>query len=64
MFFLSVPILTSIERLVRVKINPRIIPGYNGRDFETAPNTLLTKLYWIVCAIGTSLGLNYIAQVH
>jgi hypothetical protein len=62
-FFMTVPVLTNIERLVRAKINPMFIPGYNGRDYQSAPNTIMTKLYWVVCIVLTKLSTNFCVQV-
>lgn len=63
LFFMTIPILTNIERLCRAKINPIIVPGYDGRSYDTAPKTITTKLYWGLCTILTSLGTNYCVQV-
>ena len=63
LFFLSMPLLTNVERLFRLKLNPLVIPGYDGRDMRTAPHRMLTSLYWGICIIGTSLSVSYMAQV-
>eukprot|EP01035_Chromulina_nebulosa_P033094 gene33094-44290_t len=49
MFFMSVPLLTNVERLIKAKINPYIVPGYDGFNQATYPNTILAKIYWVVC---------------
>lgn len=60
--FLTVPILTNIERLMRAKINPLIVPGYNPFKPETFPNTFAAKIYWAVCVFFTVNALNYCAM--
>jgi hypothetical protein len=63
LFFLSLPMLTSIERLARTKLNPIFAPGYNGKDFETYPKTFVGALYYIICYINTSITLHYVGEV-
>lgn len=62
-FFMTVPFLTNIERLWKLKINPLIIPGYDNRNYATAPQNIVTRLYWIVCTVMTTCTLNYCVQV-
>ena len=64
LFFLSIPICTSIERLCRSKLNPIFVPTYNGRDLETYPRTLVGYLYTAVCWLGTAFAMHYIGQVR
>jgi hypothetical protein len=64
LFFLSLPLLTNIERLARTKLNPLFAPGYNGKDFSTYPKTFVGALYWIACYINTSLALHYVGEVR
>lgn len=63
LFFLSIPLLTLIERLAKTKINPLVIPGYDGFRNETAPKTIVSVLYWNVCRVFTKIGASYIVQV-
>lgn len=63
LFFMSVPLLTNVERLIKVKINPYIVPGYDGFDALTYPNTLLAKIYWVLCIAGQMLVMTDIVQV-
>jgi hypothetical protein len=44
MFFMSVPLLTNVERLIKAKINPYIVPGYDGFNQDTYPNTIAAKV--------------------
>lgn len=53
MFFMSVPLYTSIERLVKQKINPRLVDASTG---------LYPIWYNVTCILMTSLTINYIAQ--
>ena len=63
LFFMSVPLLTQIERLVKAKVNPFIIPGYDGYNDSTAPPGVVTNLYWNVCRVVTSCSAIYVVQV-
>lgn len=63
LFFMSIPLLTQIERLLRVKLNPLIIPGFDGYRDSTAPPGVVTFLYWQVSRVCTVLSANYIVQV-
>lgn len=58
--FLSMPLLTEVERLVRAVFNPLFAPGYDGRG--AYPQGLLPSLYWAICVICTVVALNYTAQ--
>ena len=62
MVFLTIPLMTNIERLMRAKINPILVPGYNPFDASTYPKTPVAYIYWLVCWVGTVFGLNYTAQ--
>jgi hypothetical protein len=62
MFFLSVPILTSVERLVRAKINPMVIPGFDPRDPKTTPRGVVATLYYVVCWFVTLVVVFYIGM--
>lgn len=60
--FLTVPILTNIERLMRSKINPILVPGYDAFKPETYPKTAVGYIYWGVCVFFTVNALNYSAM--
>lgn len=62
-FFMTIPLLTEIERLSRSKINPLVIPGFNGFDMKTYPPGLLGNLYWVFCCFMTTLVMNFMVQV-
>lgn len=61
--FFTLPISNNIERLMRAKINPLIIPGYDARKPETYPKTAVATIYYYMSVIFTSLALNYAAIV-
>eukprot|EP01041_Mallomonas_annulata_P011135 gene11135-23274_t len=63
LFFMSIPLLTNIERLARSKINPLFIPGYDGFNDATAPKGVVTFVYWQFCRVMTLLAANYVVQV-
>jgi hypothetical protein len=63
MLFMTVPLLTNIERLIRVKINPLVVPEYDGRDLKTYPRTAVGTIYWFLCWLITMLSINYVVQV-
>eukprot|EP01038_Epipyxis_sp_PR26KG_P009308 gene9308-12542_t len=62
LFFLTVPILTNIERLVKAKINPLIVPGYDGFNNKTYPDTFIAKVYWFVCWVFVTIFIAYTVQ--
>jgi len=62
LFFMSVPLVTNIQRLIKAKINPYIIPGYDGFNYSTAPQNIITRIYWIASMVITSIFVNYIVQ--
>lgn len=61
--FMTLPLITNIERLVRAKINPLIIPGFDGRDMITYPKGIVGQLYWVICWALTMGIMNYVVQV-
>ena len=63
LFFMSVPLVTNIQRLIKQKINPYIIPGYDNFNYKSAPDSIVTKVYWVVSFILTTLAVSYIVQV-
>lgn len=62
LFFLSVPILTEIERDLKAKVNPLVVPSYDGRNVDTYPKGLVAWLYWTVCWACKSFAMNYVTQ--
>lgn len=60
-FFMFMPVLTTIERGWRIHINPLILPGYDGRNYSTAPKGT-RDIYWILCTIGTYLTISTVVQ--
>lgn len=63
LFFMSIPILTEIERLVRVKINPLVVPAYDGFNLDTYPKSFVGYAYWFFNWVTTTISMNYIVQV-
>ena len=61
-FFMFMPVLTTIERHWRKKMNPLFIPGYDGRNYATAPQTLFTKFYFAMCTVCTFIAVNFVVQ--
>jgi len=61
-FFMSVPLMTNIERLTKAKINPLIVPEYDGYNISTYPNTMAGKIYWLLCWFFLKLVLDNIVQ--
>jgi D-alanyl-lipoteichoic acid acyltransferase DltB (MBOAT superfamily) len=64
LFFMSLPLLTNVERLIRAKITPRIVPGYDGHDYSSYPRTVLAQAYWIGCIFCNTLIVCYVVQVR
>ena len=63
-FFLSVPLVTQIERLARIKINPIFIPGYDfKRPHETYPYNAAGIAYVILGWLSFFPLMNYVTQV-
>lgn len=60
-FFMFMPVLTTIERGWRTHINPLILPGYDGRNYSSAPSST-RDIYWILCTIGTFLTISTVVQ--
>jgi hypothetical protein len=63
LLFMTLPLLTNIERLIRAKINPIIVPEYDGRDINSYPKTTVGRIYWVVCWFLTQMSANYVVQV-
>mmetsp|Transcript_2184 Transcript_2184/g.2278 ORF Transcript_2184/g.2278 Transcript_2184/m.2278 type:complete len:511 (-) Transcript_2184:102-1634(-) len=63
LFFMSIPLLTSVERLIKQKLNPIIVPGYDGYKDNTAPPGAVTFVYWQVSRIMLVLATSYCVQV-
>lgn len=63
LFFMQIPVLTQIERLVKAKVNPYIIPGYDGFNDATAPAGVVTFAYWQISRVLTTSAANNIVQV-
>jgi hypothetical protein len=57
LFFLSVPLLTEIERLCRQKLNPYFMVKKDDGQIQ------YSSTYILLCWILTTLSLNYIAQM-
>lgn len=60
--FLSMPLVTEVERLFRAKVNPILLPGYDPRKPESMPRTPVAIVYNLLCWAGTFLTINYVAQ--
>jgi hypothetical protein len=62
LFFLSVPVLTEIERDFKAKINPMVVPAYDGRNVDTYPKGAVPSVYWFLCWVGKLVAMNYVTQ--
>ena len=62
-FFMSLPLLTQVERLFRAKINPLLAPGYDGFDLRTYPKTWVAQAYWYTCLLVNTVVIDYCLQV-
>jgi hypothetical protein len=60
--FMFFPVMTNIERLVKAKINPLLVPGYDSFKPETYPNTLFAKAYWCFSVLCTMWSVTYVTQ--
>lgn len=63
MMFLTMPLMTNCERIIRVKINPYFCDGYDGFNLSSYPKTLKATIYWHLCWIVTMATMNYVVQV-
>lgn len=61
--FMSLPLLTNVERLIKAKINPRVVPEFDGYNLETYPKNTAGWVYWILCWVCTMALVNYVVQV-
>ena len=55
--------MTNIERLVKTKINPLVVPEYDGYNMSTYPNTIVGYGYLLVNFLTTNISISYIVQV-
>lgn len=66
MFFFAAALMSSIERLVRLKINPFIISPSPSPSTHSTPQSMKSKIianvYNIICWLLTSITLTYHAQ--
>jgi len=65
LFFLSAALMSSVERLVRVKVNPLIIvdPSSPSTPFSRSTGgKIMRGVYYVVCWCLTSITLTYHAQ--
>jgi hypothetical protein len=60
---MAIPLLTNIERLVRAKWNPILIPNYDPRaDTKLNPEKASPLWYNLICWLFTFCSMNYIIQ--
>ena len=60
--FMFFPVMTNIERLVKAKLNPLIVPGYDGFNAATYPKGFVAQAYWAVSVLCTVWSVSYITQ--
>lgn len=64
LMFLSFPLVTSVERLIRLKINPYICPDYNSFTQQGYPwHTVVGKIYWVASIVLTLSTLISVSHV-
>jgi hypothetical protein len=61
--FLTLPLLTNVERLLKAKINPLLVPGYDGFNNKTYPKGVVGVVYWVLCWLMVMVFMNYTVQV-
>jgi hypothetical protein len=61
--FMTIPLMTNVERLIKAKINPLVIPGFDGRNLKTYPKGAVGTIYWFLCWLCTMAFMNYVVQV-
>ncbi|RYY82690.1 hypothetical protein EON63_12860 [archaeon] len=61
--FFSIAIITEVERLVRAKLNPLLVPSWGGKPTDPIPPTPVAYAYWGMSWLCFVLSLNYAAQV-
>jgi len=61
--FMSMALMTNVERLFKSRLNPIIIPEFDGYNLKTYPKGIVGQLYWAVCLVMTFAFMNYMAQV-
>ncbi|KAJ1417994.1 MBOAT, membrane-bound O-acyltransferase family-domain-containing protein, partial [Ochromonadaceae sp. CCMP2298] len=62
LMFYMLAFLTTIDRLLKAKLNPLFVPGFDGRDMSTYPKGMGGSVYWLLCIAGTQVFNNYGAQ--
>ena len=59
---MTLPLLTNIERLCKAKLNPLIVPGFDGFNLTSYPKTFTGSAYWVGCGILLKVILDNIVQ--
>ena len=62
-FFMSMPLVSNVERLFKSKVTPRIAPDYDGFNAATYPKSFYPRVYWLSCCVVFMSLMNYLAQV-
>ncbi len=63
-FFLSLPLVTTCERLLRARLNPIFCPTYDNFHFSTYPRTFIALCYWCVSSVLSRVPMLYITQAY
>jgi hypothetical protein len=61
---MTIPLMTNIERLIKNKLNPLIVPGFDGYDIKTYPKGAVGTVYWYLCLVVNTIVMNYVVQVR
>lgn len=62
-FFMSMPLVSNVERLFKAKVTSLIAPDYDGFNVSTYPKSFVPRVYWFSCWFMFTCLMNYMAQV-
>lgn len=62
LFFFAAALMSSIERLIRVKINPLVLADPRSAEYHTKSAGVIRVLYTVLCWLVTTVTLTYHAQ--
>jgi hypothetical protein len=63
LMFMTLPLVTVLERQIKAKINPLLVPEYDGYNTATYPTGVVPTVYWYTCWVVFMIFTNYVAQV-
>ena len=62
LFFFAAALMSSIERLIRVKINPLVLVDPRSTEYNTKSASVIRVIYSVICWLSTTVTLTYHAQ--